>query len=143
MQALARARIVSDDSSRVGTWMQAVGAGFYRDGCVCIGCERDGLLVAGAMFDYYNGASVFAHIAVTGRFSKAWLHAICHYPFIHLGCNTVIGLVASDNKKAQRFDENFGFKRQVELAGADPSGSMYIYTLKKDDCRFLRRNDHG
>lgn len=142
MTTTTRATVVSHDSSRVGAWMQAHEAGFYRDGCVCIGCERDGLLVAGVMYDYYNGASIFAHIAITGRFSKEWLYAICHYPFVHLECKVVIGLVAKGNVKSQRFDENFGFRKRVELYDADPSGSMYIYTLLKNECRFLRRTDH-
>ena len=133
------AQIIDHDHARIGAWMQAQGAGYWRDGATCIGLERDGRIVAAAMFDYYNGASIFAHIAIRGRISKEWLYRICHYPFVQLGCQVVIGLVAEENLAAQQFDEHFGFTKAVTIPGADPSGSTYLYTLRKEQCRFLRR----
>lgn len=143
MTTCAASSIISDDHARVGNWMQVHNVGTYRPGCVCIGCEQDGRLRAAVMYDYFNGASIFASIAVAGRFSKDWLYAICHYPFIHLGCLVVIAMVSSHNGKSQRFCEKFGFKLQCALPDADPDGAMLIYTLRKQDCRFLRRDGHG
>ena len=138
---LSAPRIIDTDHERLGTWMHEHGAARWRQGATCIGLERHGQLVASAMFDYYNGASIFAHIAVTGRLSHEWLHRICHYPFVQLQCQVVIGLVSSTNLAAQRFDEHFGFKKQVTIPGADPDGDTLIYTLQKADCRFLTRRD--
>lgn len=136
-------RIVDQEPQYVGDWMHAQGAARYREGATCIGCERDGQLVAGAMFDYCNGASIFAHIAVTGRFTKDWLWFICYYPFVQLGCQVVIGLLSSVNTKAILFDENFGFRQQCRIPNADTDGDLLIYALQKDDCRFLTRRPHG
>ena len=136
-------RILDQDHARVGAWMQAQGAGYWRDGATCIGLEREGAIVAGAMFDYYNGASIFAHIAIAGRITKEWLWFICHYPFEQLRCNVVIGLVSQSNDAAQQFDEHFGFRPALTIPRADPSGDLIIYTLRKEDCRFLRRVPHG
>lgn len=138
MITASRTAIIDQDSPRVGTWMHQQGSGFYRDGAACIGLERDGQLVAGAMFDYCNGASIFAHIAVTGQITREWLWFICYYPFVQLGCHVVIGLVPSSNEKARRFDEHFGFKLQTAIPGGDPDGSLLIYTLRKEECRFLK-----
>ena len=143
MMTATPTRIVDQEHQRVGDWMHEQGAAAWREGATCIGCERDGQLVAAAMFDYCNGASVFAHIAITGKYTREWLWFICYYPFVQLGCEVVIGLVSSANEKAQRFDEHFGFTRQAAITGADPDGSLLIYTLRKEQCRFLRRPHHG
>lgn len=135
-------RIVDTEHERVGKWMHEQGAASWREGATCIGCERNGQLVAGAMFDYCNGASIFAHIAVTGRFTREWLWFICYYPFVQLGCQVVIGLVPSTNLKARRFDEHFGFVLQAPIPQGDPDGDLLIYTLRKEDCRFLTRRTH-
>ena len=140
---LSASRIIDTEHERLGTWMHAQGAGRWRQGATCIGLERHGEIVASAMFDWYNGASIFAHIAVTGRISHEWLHRICHYPFVQLQCQVVIGLVSSTNLAAQRFDEHFGFQKQVTLPGADTHGDLLIYTLQKADCRFITRRHYG
>jgi len=139
MMTATSTRIVDQEHQRVGEWMHAQGAAAWRPEATCIGCERDGQLVAAAMFDYCNGASIFAHIAVTGRFTREWLWFICYYPFVQLGCQVVIGLVNETNHAAQRFDEHFGFRLQCAIPQADPDGALLIYTLRKEDCRFLTR----
>ena len=136
-------RIIGSDHARVGAWMKAQGSAAYRDGSTCIGLEHNGEIVAGALFDFCNGASIFAHIAITGRITREWLWFICYYPFVQLRCRVVIGLVPSENKAARRFDEHFGFRLQTTIAGADLAGDLCIYTLKKEDCRFLTRGAHG
>ena len=124
--------------------MQQQGAGFWRTGTTCIGLERDGELVAGTMYDYYNGSSIYAHIAITGAITREWLHAIHWYPFVQLGVNVVIGTVPKDNLKAQRFDEHLGFKLLTEIPDADPSGATLLYIMRKADARYLKKGHaHG
>ena len=135
--------IIDADPARVGAWMQARGAGGWRDGATCIGLERKGELVAAAMFDFYNGASIFINFAIAGRISKEWLYRTCHYAFIQLGCQVAIGMVSENNLASQRFGEHFGFVRGLTIPGADPSGALLIYTLTKDNCRFIRRPYDG
>ena len=140
---LSHTRILDKDPVTVGHWMHAHGAAPYREGVTCIGLERDGSLVAGAMFDGFNGASIFAHIAITGQITREWLWFISYYPFVQLGCQVVIGLVNETNLAAQRFDEHFGFVEQARIPHAAPGGALIIYALKKAECRFLRRPAHG
>jgi hypothetical protein len=135
-------QIIDRDPARVGAWMQQQAAAFYRDGAACIGLEHDGQLVAGALFDYCNGASIFGHIAITGRITREWLWFISYYPFVQCGREVVIGLVPAANLKARRFDEHFGFKLLGGVPGGDPGGDLLIYTLSRADCRFLRRPSH-
>jgi len=136
--------IVDNDHERVGLWIQQQGAGFYREGCKCIGLERNGQLVAGAMYDYFNGASVYVHLAITGKLSREYTWYCFYYPFVQLGAKMLIGLVAADNAKARRFDEHIGFKLLTEIEDAHPCGSLLVYGMKKSDCRWLniKREKH-
>lgn len=140
---LTATRIIDTDHERVGAWMHAQGAAQWRDGSTCVGLERQGHLVAAVMYDCYNGASIFVHIAITGRLTPEWLWFVCHYPFAQLQCRVLIGVVASTNARSIRFVEHFGFRRRAMIPGADPTGDMLVYTLHRTDCRFLTRRHHG
>ena len=132
-------RIITD-SERVGPWMQDQGAVIYRDGATCIGLERHGVIVAGTLYDNFNRASLFASIAIAGPITRRWLWAIFHYPFVHLGVNVLFGMVAEGNAKSRTLTEHLGFTLLADVPAADPSGSLLLYTMRKDDCRFLKRS---
>lgn len=51
-----------------------------------IGLERDGELVAGTIYEGFNGHNVWMHVAIPGRITPAYLRYCFHYPFIELGC---------------------------------------------------------
>lgn len=142
MIACEHSQLIINRDYEVGKWLESKGAGFYRQGCVCIGNMRDGIITAAVMFDYYNGASIFANIAIDGRYSKQWLRTICRYPFVYLGCNVIIAMVASGNVKSRRFCENFGFVQSGIVPDGSPGASLIVYSLTKDNCRFLRVADY-
>ena len=143
MVTMARAAILDQEHARVGRWMHQEGSGHWSDGATCIGLERDGALVAGVMFDFYNGSMIVANIVIRGPVTREWLWFICHYPFVQLHCQVVIGLVAEENIASHRFVQKFGFRHGLTIHDADPSGSLTLYTLRKEDCRFLRRSYYG
>jgi RimJ/RimL family protein N-acetyltransferase len=123
----------------VGAWIEALGGGQYRDGSQCIGLERDGKLVAGSLFDYHNGASVYVHLALADKraLGREFLRASFRYAFVQLDCEVLIGLVAGDNLAAMRLDERLGFRREHTINGAHPSGELHIYTMRRHECRWL------
>lgn len=131
---------ITTDAHRIGSWMQEHGAIASRDRATCIGLERDGVLVAGTLYDYYNGASVVASIAIAGPITRRWLWAIFHYPFVHLGVNVILGMVAEGNAKSRHLCDRLGFSLATSIPHADPSGAMLLYTMTKDNCRFLKRS---
>jgi len=130
--------LVINRDYEVGKWLESKGAGFYRHGSVCIGNSCDGIITAAVMFDYYNGASIFANIAIDGPYSKRWLRTICRYPFIYLGCNVTIAMVASGNIKSRRFCENFGFVQSGIVPDGSPGENLIMYSLARVNCRFLK-----
>jgi L-amino acid N-acyltransferase YncA len=121
--------------------MESHGGGFWRPETKCIGLERNGNLVAGVMYDWFNGASVYAHVVVKGRLTREYLWFIGHYPFEQLGAKVVIGLVSQDNKEAQKFDEHLGFRLTASIPEGHPSGDLLIYTLYKNQYKWLERKN--
>jgi len=106
-----------------------------------IGLERDGVLIAGVVYDRFTGPNVYAHIAGTPGtqwMTRQFLHAIFSYPFEQLGVARITGEVAASNAEALRLDKHFGFKYEATLKGVVPSGDLVILVMWKEDCRWLR-----
>ena len=123
-------RIIDREPERVATWMKTRGHFDYRPGSQCIGLEKDGVLVAGTMYDWFNGASVYIHTAID-EINREYLWFCFYYPFEQLGANVLIGLVGSKNLKAQRLDKHLGFQEFARIQGAHPDGELIIYTMEK------------
>lgn len=132
-------RLVFGENERVGPWIEENGGGQYRPGSQCIGLERDGQLIAGALFDYHNGASVYGHWAVSDKraLNREFLSAIFRYPFVQLDCSVFIALIAGDNEASIRLVEHLGFELEHTIKDAHPSGELHIYTMRRNDCRWL------
>ena len=110
---------------------QAVGIGRYKDGKI----------IAGVVYNLYNGPSVCMHVAAEPGnrwLTKDFLFTVFAYPFIQLGCNRVTGLVRVDNIEARRFDEHLGFVQEgIIRRGADDGTDMILYGMLKEECRWL------
>lgn len=130
-------KIIVGDDERIGKWVAERTDGQYREGGKCIGLEQDGKLIAGVLYDSYNGASICMHVAIEGRLNKELLWFAFYYPFEQLKVNVIIGIVPEGNMKARKFDEHLGFRLKVRIPDADPSGDLLIYTMHKHECRWL------
>lgn len=130
--------IVDKNPAWVGQWMQEKGCGPYREGATCIGLTRFTKLVAATSYDNFNGASIVASIAIDGPITKKWLWWIFAYPFMQLNARIILGLISSANLKSLHLVERMGFTSVAKIPDADPSGSLCLYALHKDDCRFLK-----
>lgn len=112
-----------------------------------LGLERDGELIAGVLYEGYNGVNVWMHVAAApGRrwLNREYLRYCFYYPFVELGCKRVSGYVEDSNEAAKRFDEHLGFTREAVLRGAAADGGdVILYVMRKEDCRYLSETDHG
>lgn len=110
-------------------------------GMSAIGLERDGSIVAGAVYEGFNGVNMWVHLAgLPGRswLNREFLHAGFRYPFIQCGVQRLSGYVNASNTDARRFDEHVGFREEARLQGAAPDGGdVIIYVMRKEDCQFL------
>lgn len=129
---------LSTDPEWIGPWVASRIGGTYQPGSVAIGLSRDGLgIVAGVLYEQWNGRSIVAHIAIDGRMTPAFVAAIFHYPFAHCGAEKIICPVASSNARSIALAESMGFSKEAEIKDADLRGDILLFTLRKSDCRFL------
>ena len=107
-----------------------------------IGLERNGELVAGVLYDDYNGSNVWMHVAAhTGRrwLVRDYLYICFRYPFIQLDLNRVTGWVEENNKDARRFNEHLGFEKEAVLKNAGRNGQdVFLYVMHKQDCKWIK-----
>ena len=130
------------DSDLVKQWMAPrFGGPAPLPFCSTIAHVEDGQSLLGAVWlENYNGASVTAHIVGEGRrwLTRRFLEDLFHYVFVVLGCRKVIGIVREANRHARQFDEKLGFRLEACIADADPEGALLIYSLRREDCKFLK-----
>lgn len=106
-----------------------------------LGLEKDGELIAGVVYEGYNGTNVWMHVAAEPGarwMTRDYLRYCFYYPFIELGCKRVSGYVEASNTEARRFDEHLGFKREAVLEGAaTDGGDVILYVMRREDCRYV------
>lgn len=107
-----------------------------------IGLEVDGELVAGVIYESFNGNNVWMHVAISdgGRhLTRSALRNCFDYPFNQMGVQRITGYVEASNTAARRFDEHLGFRQEAVLSGAaSDGGDVIIYVMRREDCRYLK-----
>lgn len=111
------------------------------EGLKGLGLKKDGEMIAGCLFEGYNGHNVWVHLAAvpTKRWmTKQYLRACFEYAFVTLGVKRLSGYVDSGNADAIRVNEHFGYKREAVLKGAAPEGrDVILYVMWREDCRYV------
>ncbi|MCA8095231.1 GNAT family N-acetyltransferase [Burkholderia anthina] len=135
-------RLILDRSEDVMKFVASLtGEARYPNYDDAIGLEKDGRLVAGVVYQAYNGPNVAMHFAVAGSphvITPGFVCAAFRFPFILLRCNRISGYVRADNLAAQQLDENLGFRREgVIREGASDRTDFILYGMLKHECRFL------
>jgi RimJ/RimL family protein N-acetyltransferase len=135
-------RVLFDRSDDVMRFVAGLTGESRYDDHATIGLEQDGRIVAGVVYQGYNGPNVLMHFALDGSrhlITPAFVCAAFMYPFQVLGCHRVTGLVRADNRAAQVLDEHLGFVREgVMREGAGDRSDFIVYGMLKRECRFLR-----
>lgn len=131
--------VVGDDVVR---WVAArVGEHGNFGAAQGIGWARDGSLVAGVVYNDFNGPNICMHVASDGSrrwLTREYLRVAFDYPFNQCGVRRITGLVGEGNEAARRFDEHVGFRLETRLWGAHPSGDLLVYVMWKDNCRWVQ-----
>jgi RimJ/RimL family protein N-acetyltransferase len=107
---------------------------------VGIGLKKNGEIIAGVVFNDYNGVNIQMHVASDG--SKRWLTreflwTVFDYPFNQAKVNRITTLVGEGNKEALKFNEHIGFERETTLRGAHPTGDFIVYVMWKRNCAWI------
>lgn len=134
-------RLVLDNTARVFAFVRQFTPVNLVEGLQAIGLEKDGELVAGVLYEGFNGHNVWMHVgAMPGKrwMTKEYLKAAFLYPFVQLKCSRVSGYVEAWNMDARKFDEHLGFKKEAVLSGAaSDGGDVILYVMRREDCRYV------
>lgn len=132
--------IITGQNERVGRWVcERTGGTYSGADSVAIGLEEQGELIAGVLYDHWNGKSIAMHVAgVESRWmTREFLWYCFHYAFNELRAAKVLGLVSSSNAEALSFDERLGFQTAAVIEDACKDGDLVILTMTRDQCKWL------
>jgi hypothetical protein len=122
----------------VGQWVAARNHQMYHEAnSQSIGLEKDGKIVAGVIYENWNGQSIVCHIAILGNLTPTFVAKIFDYAFRQLAVHKVIAPIASINSESIRLVTHMGFKEEAKIKDAHPSGDIVVFTMTKNECRFL------
>lgn len=106
-----------------------------------IGLRRADELVAGVLYEGFNGRNVWMHVAAAPGarwLVRDYLRACFAYPFQVCGVDRISGYVNESNAAARRFNEHLGFREEARLRGATPDGGdVIIFAMWRHDCRHI------
>jgi len=122
---------------QVGHWTAAQTDGaFWPDRSVAIGLEHDGRLVAGTIFEMWNGRSVVCHIAWQ-KVTPTYVAAVYDYAYNVANVDKIIGPISSNHTRALNLVRKMGFSEEARIKNAAPDGDIVFMTQTPDRCRFI------
>ena len=133
-------RIICNEPERIGRFVSDQTGVEDWTNYKAIGLEKDGRLIAAAVYDNYTKATIFMHIAIVQgeRLTRNFLWYMFHYPFNELGVKGLRGMIPESNKDSIKFAEGLkGAQLEARLKDAHPDGDMLIYRMFKQDCKYL------
>lgn len=140
--------IYEDDPEGVLRWMQARHEMIYPKGKYhCLGCVLDNRLIAGLLYDGWDGNQIWMSIVSTDPrwCSRGNLQAIFGYPFLIAGAKRVSAFVSRDNERSLKLCAGFqtlrnglGFTIEGVMRKGYPDGSDGIVLgMLREECKWI------
>ena len=128
--------------AEVAEWVGRAIPGYIRSpDAKALGIIRDGRIVAGAVFERFNG--VHCEVTITARPGVAWadrrtLFALYHYVFVQLDCLALSAVIPASNLPSLNLCTKLGFQPVAYVRFAAPDGGpLVILQQERDSCRWL------
>lgn len=130
------------DLEQVLPFVQSLVPGLKRsEDMKAIGLRKGGDLVAGVLYEGFNGRNLWIHVAAQPGarwLVRDYIRACFVYPFGLCGVDRLTGYVNESNAAARRFNEHLGFREEARLKGAAPDGGdVILYVMWKKECRYV------
>lgn len=134
--------ILFGDDERVARWVADRVDGFVlREGSPALGVLKDDRLVAGVVFDDYNG--IHASVSIAAEPGVLWatrrtLFGLFHYPFVTLDCIALSCVIPSTNLPSLRLCAGLGFHGEAIIRYAAHDGSsLVVMKMLREQCRWI------
>lgn len=135
------AELVYDQTERIGAWVaQQVGQGADWGSFYSLGVVDDDEVIAGVVFNNFNGANATCHIAIARytRLTPAMIRAACDYAFNYAKLKRLTGMVPSNEPQILAFDKHLGFEEEFVMKDGAPGADMHVLVMWPDTCRWLK-----
>lgn len=88
----------------------------------------DGMPVAAALYDHYNGKSIHTHIWIEKgkRPSRVWWWVIHDYMFNQLRAKQAVAIIDSSNRKSLKLARHMGYQQVGTIPDYFPNGDAVI-----------------
>jgi len=140
-------QIIRSQGVGIGEWVCDRTGGTWSDKTgTTLGITLDGILIAGVLYDNFNGANIQMHVAAEdGKYwlTKEFLHEVFFYPFEYLQCKRATAIIPSTNAASLNICKRLGFTQEAVLKEAHPEGDLIVFSLKKTDCKWLKLKLRG
>lgn len=104
-----------------------------------MGLPRGGELVAGVLFEGFNGFNLWMHAAARDghTLTRYFLSAIMTYPFAVCRVERVRAQIAAGNAASLKAAKHLGFKEEARLSrAAQDGGDLLIMAMTRQECRY-------
>ena len=113
------------------------GIGHFTEGMTAVGWEKDGVLIAGTVFENFNCSNMFGHQRIDAPPSREYWFQVANYIFNIAKVKRFTATVEADNHKAIKLNKHIGFVIEATLKDAGRNGDLLIMTLWPENCRML------
>lgn len=126
-------RVVAEDP-RITELVSRLTGKVFAPPFTTLGIERNGEVVAGALFNVYEGDDI--HVSIAGKgWTRGFMSDVGQYVFGQLKCNRITCI--TESAKVVRIAERLGGQIEGCLRNHfGPSRDGYIVGILKDDYRF-------
>lgn len=92
---------------------------------------QDGIPIAGALFDYFNGQTIHSHIWIAQgrRPSRVWWWTIHDYVFNQAKAQLAVGSIKSTNERMIKLAESMGYSLHSKMENYYPDGADMLFYI--------------
>lgn len=123
----------------IGKWVGEKTEAKWAEDDLAIGVERDGVLVAGALFNEFNGSNICVHLRCDTPYglTREFLREGFHLAFKDVQARRLTAPVVQGTRRSLEILMKMGFKCEAILKDYCNSGHLYIMVMWNGNCKYL------
>ena len=112
---------------------------------VAIGVQRDGEVIAAAVYHDLRKGQIEASIAATSRrwATRSVLHTLFAYPFKQVGAHRLLVQCSEADEKAMKMNRQLGFTQEGRLRHLHGPDDGILWGMLRDECKWIKGQSNG